>query len=142
MSVKGLTREQRYLKSLFFFIMEDLSLDNSNLMSMYPRNSSIWNSISLFCSFLKYSISLESLPFFIYAPILSKIQQHKRYLVLYIPLSLLKKTNKDVVGILDFDDYIIYEPIVQYRIMISMFEETLKNNMVMQKFHLYRLKKY
>ncbi len=64
MSVKGLTREQRYLKSLFFFIMGDLSLDNSNLMSMYPRNSSIWNSISLFCSFLKYSISLESLPLF------------------------------------------------------------------------------
>ena len=26
-------------------------------------------------------------------------------------LSLLKKTNKDVVGILEFDDRIIYEPI-------------------------------
>ena len=46
MSVKGLTREQRYLKSLFFFI---------------------------------YSFTL------------------------------LKKTNKDVVGILEFDDRIIYE---------------------------------
>ena len=44
-----------------------------------------------------------------------------------------EKTNKDVVGILDFDDYIIYEPIVQYRIMISMFEETLKSNMPMQE---------
>ena len=50
-----------------------------------------------------------------------------------LSLSLLKKTNKDVVGILDFDDYIIYEPIVQYRIMISMFEETLKSNMPMQE---------
>lgn len=71
MSVKGLTREQRYLKSLFFFI---------------------------------YSFTL------------------------------LKKTNKDVVGILEFDDRIIYEPIVQYLIMISMFEETLKSNMPMQEF--------
>lgn len=70
MSVKGLTREQRYLKSLFFFI---------------------------------YSFTL------------------------------LKKTNKDVVGILEFDDRIIYEPIVQYLIMISMFEETLKSNMPMQE---------
>lgn len=69
MSVKGLTREQRYLKSLFFFI---------------------------------YSFTL------------------------------LKKTNKDVVGILEFDDRIIYEPIVQYLIMISMFEGTLKSNMPMQ----------
>ena len=43
--------------------MGDLSLDNSNIMSMYPRNSSIWNSISLFCSYLKYSICLESLLF-------------------------------------------------------------------------------
>ena len=68
--VKGLTREQRYLKSLFFFI---------------------------------YSFTL------------------------------LKKTNKDVVGILEFDDRIIYEPIVQYLIMISMFEETLKSNMPMQE---------
>ena len=50
-----------------------------------------------------------------------------------LSLSLLKKTNKDVVGILEFDDYIIYEPIVQYRIMISMFEETLKSNMPMQE---------
>lgn len=70
MSVKGLTREQRYLKSLFFYI---------------------------------YSFTL------------------------------LKKTNKDVVGILEFDDRIIYEPIVQYLIMISMFEETLKSNMPMQE---------
>jgi len=70
MSVKGLTREQRYLKSLFFFI---------------------------------YSFTL------------------------------LKKTNKDVVGILEFDDRIIYESIVQYLIMISMFEETLKSNMPMQE---------
>lgn len=70
MSVKGLTREQRYLKSLFFFI---------------------------------YSFTL------------------------------LKKTNIDVVGILEFDDRIIYEPIVQYLIMISMFEETLKSNMPMQE---------
>lgn len=70
MSVKGLTREQRYLKSLFFFI---------------------------------YSFTL------------------------------LKKTNKDVVGILEFDDRIIYEPIVQDLIMISMFEETLKSNMPMQE---------
>ena len=70
MSVKGLTREQRYLKSLLFFI---------------------------------YSFTL------------------------------LKKTNKDVVGILEFDDRIIYEPIVQYLIMISMFEETLKSNMPMQE---------
>lgn len=70
MSVKGLTREQRYLKSLFFFI---------------------------------YSFTL------------------------------LKKTNKDVVGILEFDDRIIYEPIVQYLIMISMFEETLKSNIPMQE---------
>ena len=30
-----------------------------------------------------------------------------------LSLSLLKKTNKDVVGILEFDDRIIYEPIVQ-----------------------------
>ena len=49
-----------------------------------------------------------------------------------LSLSLLKKTNKDVVGILEFDDRIIYEPIVQYLIMISMFEETLKSNMPMQ----------
>ena len=28
-------------------------------------------------------------------------------------LSLLKKTNKDVVGILEFDDRINYEPIIQ-----------------------------
>lgn len=70
MSVKGLTREQRYLKSLFFFI---------------------------------YSFTL------------------------------LKKTNKDVVGILEFDDRIIYESIVQYLIMISMLEETLKSNMPMQE---------
>lgn len=28
-------------------------------------------------------------------------------------MTLLKKTNKDVVGILEFDDQIIYEPIVQ-----------------------------
>ena len=68
--VKGLTREQRYLKSLFLFI---------------------------------YSFTL------------------------------LKKTNKDVVGILEFDDRIIYEPIVQYLIMISMFEETLKSNTPMQE---------
>lgn len=46
--VKGLTREQRYLKSLFLFIMGDLSWDNSNLMSMYPRNSSIWNIITFY----------------------------------------------------------------------------------------------
>ncbi|WP_418527916.1 hypothetical protein [Holdemanella porci] len=46
---------------------------------------------------------------------------------------MLKKTNKDVVGILEFDDRIIYEPIVQYLIMISMFEETLKSNMPMQE---------
>lgn len=59
-----------------------------------------------------------------------------------LSLSLLKKTNKDVVGVLEFDDCINYEPIVQHRIMISMFEEILKNNMVMQKFHLYWLKKY
>ena len=50
-----------------------------------------------------------------------------------LSLSLLKKTNKDVVGILEFDDRIIYEPIVKYRIMISMFEETLKSNMPMQE---------
>ncbi|WP_462288972.1 hypothetical protein [Holdemanella biformis] len=55
---------------------------------------------------------------------------------------MLKKTNKDVVGVLEFDDCINYELIVQHRIMISMFEEILKNNMVMQKFHLYWLKKY
>lgn len=30
-----------------------------------------------------------------------------------LSLSLLKKTNKDIVGILEFDDRIIYEPIVQ-----------------------------
>ncbi|WP_417080367.1 hypothetical protein [Holdemanella biformis] len=54
----------------------------------------------------------------------------------------MKKTNKDVVGVLEFDNRIIYELIVQHRIMISMFEEILKNNMVMQKFHLYWLKKY
>ena len=30
-----------------------------------------------------------------------------------LSLSLLKKTNNDVVGILEFDDRIIYEPIVQ-----------------------------
>ena len=50
-----------------------------------------------------------------------------------LSLSLLKKTNKDVVGILEFDDRIIYESIVQYLIMISMFEETLKSNMPMQE---------
>ena len=30
-----------------------------------------------------------------------------------LSLSLLKKTNKDVVGILEFDDRVIYEPVVQ-----------------------------
>ena len=30
-----------------------------------------------------------------------------------LPLPLLKQTNKDVVGILVFDDRVIYEPIVQ-----------------------------
>lgn len=28
--------------------MGDLSWDNSNLMSMYPRNSSIWNMITFY----------------------------------------------------------------------------------------------
>ena len=30
-----------------------------------------------------------------------------------LSLSLLKKTNKDIVGILEFDDRVIYEPVVQ-----------------------------
>ena len=55
-----------------------------------------------------------------------------------LSLSLLKKTNKDVVGILEFDDQIIYEPIVQAQIMIIMFVRISTKNMPMPEYHLYR----
>lgn len=63
---------------------------------------------------------------------LTREQRYLKSLFLFIFLYFVEK-NKDVVGILEFDDRIIYEPIVQYLIMISMFEETLKSNMPMQE---------
>lgn len=40
-------------------------------------------------------------------------KENKKASEMELSLSLLQKTNKDVVGILEFDDRIIYEPIVQ-----------------------------
>ena len=39
----------------------NLSYNSSNLISMYPRNSSISNFISLSCRFLKYSINFDNI---------------------------------------------------------------------------------
>lgn len=40
-------------------------------------------------------------------------KEHKEASEKELSLSLLQKTNKDVVGILEFDDRVIYEPVVQ-----------------------------
>ena len=54
-----------------------------------------------------------------------------------LSLSLLKKTNKDIVGILEFDNRVIYEPVVQAP--DNMFVKISKKNMPMQEYHLYLL---
>ena len=41
------------------------------------------------------------------------IKDNEEASVKELSLSLLKKTNKDIVGILEFDDRVIYEPVVQ-----------------------------
>lgn len=48
------------------------------------------------------------------------------------------KTNKDVVGILEFDNRVIYEPVVQAQIMTTMCEKTSRKNMPMQVSLLYQ----
>ena len=52
-----------------------------------------------------------------------------------LSLSLLQKTNKDVVGILEFDNRVIYEPVVQ---ATTMCEKTSRKNMPMQVSLLYQ----
>ncbi len=55
-----------------------------------------------------------------------------------LSLSLLQKTNKDVVGILEFDNRVIYEPVVQAPDNDYYVRKTSRKNMPMQVSLLYQ----
>lgn len=58
--------------------MGDLSWDNSNLMSMYPRNSSIWNMITFYKEYGSVQTLSERLSWSYYCELLSISDKDKR----------------------------------------------------------------